>query len=250
MENQGWIKLHRKILENPKINTDNDYFVVWIKLLFFVTHKEKDVIFKGKRITIKPGQLLTGRTWMAKKCNVNRSKLERILKWFESEHQIEQQTSNQNRLITVKNWEKYQTSEQRSEQQVSNKRATSEHIQECKNDKNDNTNVLSQTVPKQFGNKTINLMIDILKEFNDVSSLDESERVNRRYASLLIKNKITPEFKKRTGENPNDDEMLHSFMAILRNAEDFHKKNVTNFKYIYYNFGKLIKQNSKSINIV
>ena len=48
------------------------------------------------------------------------SKVKRILKSFENEHQIEQQTANKNRLITVVNWDKYQSSEQQFEQQVNN----------------------------------------------------------------------------------------------------------------------------------
>jgi len=60
---------------------------------------------------------------------------------FESEHQIEQRKTSTSRLISIRNWSKFQDSEQRFEQPVSNRRATSEQPmstkQECKNDKND-----------------------------------------------------------------------------------------------------------------
>jgi len=45
----GWIKLYRKILENPIATKDTDYFAVWIYLLLKATHKEIPALFKGKK---------------------------------------------------------------------------------------------------------------------------------------------------------------------------------------------------------
>lgn len=140
---EGWIKLHRKMLDNPIITKDSDYLSVWIYLLLNTTHKEYDVLFKGKRTTLKKGQLLTGRKSISEKLKINENKVQRILKTLESEHQIEQQSSNKNRLITIVSWDKYQEDEQQIEQQLNNKRTTSEqqvntnkNVKNIKNDKN------------------------------------------------------------------------------------------------------------------
>ena len=58
---EGWIKMHRKILDNPIICKDSDYLSVWIYLLLNATHKEIPAIFKGQKITLQKGQLITGR---------------------------------------------------------------------------------------------------------------------------------------------------------------------------------------------
>ena len=126
---EGWIKLHRKILDNPIVMKDSDYLAVWIYLLLNATHKEVDMLFKGERITLKPGQLITGRKSIAMKLNITESKVERILKTFKSEQQIEQQTSSCNRLISIVSWNEYQRSEQQNEQRVDNEWTTSEHKQ-------------------------------------------------------------------------------------------------------------------------
>lgn len=89
---QGWIKLHRKILDNPIIFKDNDHLAVWIYLLLHATHKKMDAIFNGERITLEEGQLITGRKIIAEKLKISEAKVQRILKTFKSEHQIEQQT--------------------------------------------------------------------------------------------------------------------------------------------------------------
>ena len=100
-------------------------------------------LFKGKRITLKRGQLITGRKSIAEKLKIDENKVQRILKTLENEHQIEQQSSNKNRLITIVSWDKYQQDEQQNEQQLNNNRTTIEqqvntnkNVKNIKNDKN------------------------------------------------------------------------------------------------------------------
>jgi len=122
----GWISLHRKLLENPDVCKDSDHLAVWIYLLLNATHTDYDVMFDNKRTTLKPGELITGRKSISAKIKISESKVQRILKTFEIEQQIEQQTTSQNRLISVLNWNQYQQSEQPIEHQVNNDRTTSE----------------------------------------------------------------------------------------------------------------------------
>lgn len=125
-DNNGWIKLHRKLLDNPVVMKDADHLAVWVYLLLNASHAEYPVLFGGKKIVLQPGQLITGRKSISEKTKVNESKVTRILKMLEIEHQIEQQTSNKNRLVTIENWDLYQTGEQQTEQQVNNNRTTTE----------------------------------------------------------------------------------------------------------------------------
>lgn len=150
---EGWIKLYRKILDNPIITKDSDFLAVWVYLLLNATHKEYDAVFRGQRITLKRGQLLTGRKSISEKLKIDENKVQRILKSLENEHQIEQQKSNKNRLITIVLWDKYQQDEQQNEQQVNNKRTTTEqqvntnkNVKNIKNDKNIITTVSGSRV--------------------------------------------------------------------------------------------------------
>lgn len=132
----GWVKIYRKLLDNPIVAKDGDYLSVWVYLLLNATHTKYDALFKNKRITLLPGQLITSRKSISSKLKINENKVQRVLKCFEIEQQIEQQTSSQNRLISILNWNEYQQSEQQNERQVNNERTTSEHKQECNNDNN------------------------------------------------------------------------------------------------------------------
>lgn len=152
---EGWIKLYRKTLDNPIITKDSDHLAVWVYLLVNATHQEYDALFKGKRITLKRGQLITGTISIAKKLKVNKDKVQRILKLFENDKQIEQQTSNKNRLISILNWDKYQEVDEQNDKQLINKCETTnkqvitnknvKNIKNIKNDKNVTTTIIDDS---------------------------------------------------------------------------------------------------------
>lgn len=147
---QGWIKLHRELLDNPVVTKDNDYLAVWIYLLLEATHSEVKRDFNGEFITLKKGQLITGRKSINSILKISESKIQRILKTFESEQQIEQQTNGKGRLISILNWDKYQKSEQQIEQQVNSERTTSEQrVNTNKNVKNVNNEIIKDSSDQQ-----------------------------------------------------------------------------------------------------
>lgn len=156
---EGWISLHRKMLDNPIICKDSDYVSVWIYLLLSATHKEYDVTFEGKRITLRKGQLITGRKSIADKFKISESKVQRILKTFENEQQIEQQTNPRNRLITIVNWNIYQEVGQQNEQQVNNKRTTTEQQVNTNNNIN---NVIMKQCNKNKKEKKLTELDDLI----------------------------------------------------------------------------------------
>lgn len=147
----GWVKIHRKLLDNPVVMKDTDYMAIWFWLLLNATHEGISVFFGGEKITLKPGQFTTGRKKIAQTLGVSESKVQRVLKCFESEQQIEQRTDKQCRLITILKWKDYQKDEQRFEQQMNNDRTTSEQRvntkQECKNERMKETDSEAATPP-------------------------------------------------------------------------------------------------------
>ena len=119
----GWIKIHRSILKNPWMK-DADVLGIWVYILLSVAYQPEDVVFEGKRITLRPGQGLFKMRQMAKTLGVSHSKLNRVINVFKSETQIETQTSPRNTLITVVNWGKYQVRGTQNETQTEHKRNT------------------------------------------------------------------------------------------------------------------------------
>ena len=142
MDDKSWIKLFRKTLDNPIVTKDADHLAIWVFLLLSASHKEKDIVFNKERITLQRGQLITGTISISKKLKINQTKVQRILKFFENEKQIDQQMTNKNRLISIVNWELYQKNDYQNDYQVTNNRLTSDYqVTTNKNIKNVRNNI-------------------------------------------------------------------------------------------------------------
>lgn len=134
----GYIKLFRSIRTKGWYRK-SEHVHLFLHLLLTASHSGYETFFSGKTVRIGPGQLVTGRKKLSDETGINESKIERLLKFFEIEQQIEQQKSNTSRLISIVNWASYQKTEQQSEQQSNNDRTTTEQrvntIQEGKEGK-------------------------------------------------------------------------------------------------------------------
>lgn len=105
----------------------------------------------GGIILIKAGQLITGRKQLTEATGIPETTIERILKGFESEHQIGQQKTNKYRVITILNWEEHQN---RTPERTTNGQQTDTY----KNDKKEkNTSAQSaqayKVVPEEITNE-------------------------------------------------------------------------------------------------
>jgi len=128
--NGGWIKLHRKLLDDP-IGQKPSYSWLWVYLLLIANHEDQDFIWNGERKTVKRGQLLTGRDKLSTTTGIPATTIEDILKYLEKDGKIRQQKTNKFRLISIIKYEQYQE----VRQQTDNKPTSSRHKQEYKNDK-------------------------------------------------------------------------------------------------------------------
>jgi len=133
----GWIKLWRALLHSAIIKKPT-YLHLWIIILLMASHRKSKVIISGRTYHLEPGQFITGRKKLAQISGIHESTVQRILNFLKSGHFIEQQTFSKFRIITVKNWDKFQGSEngeQVFEQQANNKRTQSRSNKEIKKKK-------------------------------------------------------------------------------------------------------------------
>ena len=98
--NGGHISIHRKLMDTF-FYRDSTHLHLWLHLLLKANWKDNEVLLGGKKIIVKRGQFLTSRNKLSIETGIQESKVERILKTFKSEQQIEQQHTFRSRLITV-----------------------------------------------------------------------------------------------------------------------------------------------------
>jgi hypothetical protein len=103
----GWIKLHRKLRDNP-IYTNSVAVHCWIECLLRANHQEK-TFYKGRtKFTLKPGQFLTGRKSFAKSTGISASTVWYWLNRFKVDTLVDITKTPKGSIITILNWDEYQ----------------------------------------------------------------------------------------------------------------------------------------------
>lgn len=110
---QGWIKVHRKILESDFFkNLTGRQRDVIITLLLMANHESSEWEYKGKIYKTKPGQVFTSIEKIRQRCgkDCTREVVRQTLLNAERKHFITQDTHRTHTVITIENWKKYQDS--------------------------------------------------------------------------------------------------------------------------------------------
>jgi hypothetical protein len=93
-KHNGWVSLHRKILQSPIFNKPPEYFKVWIYLLLNVDHQNGIGFFSWNNIK--------------NDCHVTNSQLKKCFIFMEKEQMISRKKLPRGVEITILNWDKYQ----------------------------------------------------------------------------------------------------------------------------------------------
>ena len=166
----GWIKLHRQLLDNP-ISTKPEWAWLWVVILLLASHEQKTFVLGRKKITLENGQFVTGRLSLAEKSGLSPSSVERALKFFESEQQIGQQKTTKYRLITILKWNDYQKLDSKLDSRgtaTGQQRDTIKNLKKDKNYKNEDSAKAGET------SKHNPLGSEIIKAFEMVDSKNKT----------------------------------------------------------------------------
>jgi hypothetical protein len=113
----GWVKIHR-CLSDHWVWGEPEALKFWLTLLMDANHTDKKKLFNGALIEIKRGQILFGLNAYEKKTGISQRKMRRYLDALQKESMIDRQKTNKFSLITVVNYEEYQS----TDSQASSKR--------------------------------------------------------------------------------------------------------------------------------
>lgn len=156
----GYISLHRKLLDNP-IFYKPVYLQVWCYILLRVNHKDSEIIWNGEKKTIKAGSGIFSQKKISEDLKVSIGTISNILKYLNSERQIEIKSTSKFTEIQVLKWEEYQYAESNSENKVKTKRKQNETNN---NDNNDN-NINIEKRKSEFYNSLLPFLSKYPKEF-------------------------------------------------------------------------------------
>ena len=200
----GFIKLHRSF-KDWYGSSDPYRLSLWIHILLLANHAPKKWLFKGNPYDVKRGQCITSRKTLSEVSGVSQSKIQRLLVEFEKEGQIEQQTSNISRLITITNYNKYQD----NEQQMNNKRTTDEQQM--------NTNKKNKNIKNEKKQKE-GWFLEFWKQY-PISQRQGKEVALKRFLSTVEDETKLACFKKAFIKYINSEKVKKGF--ILRGSRWF-----------------------------
>lgn len=170
----GWIKLHRKLLENPIFNNP-DLLKVWIWCLLKASHKGHKQMVGLQEVKLKEGQFVTGRFAASNELKINPSTFYKYLKTLAKLQMIVLNSNNKMTIVTIENWAKHQVDDSESYQQNNNKITTKE--QQSNTNKNgkkdkklyiDHFETFWSTYPKKVGKAAAQKSFQRLKVNNEL----------------------------------------------------------------------------------
>jgi DNA replication protein DnaD len=163
---QGWIKLHRKIAENP-IWQDKPFSrgQAWVDLLLMANHDDNSFLFNGKLIEVEKGSFITSEHKLMDRWGWSKSKLRYFLFTLESQQMIVKITDRKKTTLTICKYCDYQLSETTEKPLKDHRKTTERPLKDLnKNEKNNKNNIyvdffdqIWQLYPKKEGKGQVSL---------------------------------------------------------------------------------------------
>ena len=108
----GWIKLYRCLLDDPLWQcSTSEQKVILVTLLLMANHAERKWEWQGRPYVCRPGQMITSLNSIREKVgeDISIKKIRTALLRFEKMGFLTNVSTKHNRLITICNWELYQS---------------------------------------------------------------------------------------------------------------------------------------------
>ena len=123
----GFIKLHRKLLA-WEWYSDINVRVLFFHCLLKANHKTE----KWQGIEINAGQFVTSLGHLSKECGLTEQQTRTALSKLKSTSEITSKSTSRYSIITVNNWNLYQTNNTQDNKQITNNQQTNNNKQEYK----------------------------------------------------------------------------------------------------------------------
>ena len=131
LDNNGWVKIHRKILRSPIFDNAN-LLKVWVWCLCKATHEPRKNLVGNQLVELEAGQFVFGRKAAALDLKMKERTIYDYMKVLEKLEMLNIKSTNKFSVVTVMKWDFYQGRDdvdQQQEQQQTNINPTSSQQQ-------------------------------------------------------------------------------------------------------------------------
>ena len=195
---EGWARFHRQIFE-WEWYTDPNTFRLFFHLVLMVNHT--DNYWRGQ--LIKRGQKVTSYNKLSNQLDLSVQQIRTSIKKLESTHEITRTSTNKNTLITVVNYDIYQ-----SEKKNSNKQSNKQSNNQITNEQQTNNNQITT-------NK------------NDKNDKNDNKKPKKKKDSL-VSTKYTKEYEELYSIYPKNDGKSRGFKNYTTRLKEFTHEQLLN----------------------
>ena len=130
MQQNGWIKIHRKLIDWGWY--DDPYTkAVFLDLLLRAVWEHSE--YRG--IKLDPGDVIVGRQAMAKRLGISEQNVRTALNHLKSTNEITSKSTNRFTVVTIVKWRDYQVFDYETNQQTNQQLTTYKEYKKYKEDK-------------------------------------------------------------------------------------------------------------------
>ena len=104
----GWVMLHRKVLDSGLMR-NHKLWTFWTWCLLKASHKETTQLVGSVKVVLQPGQFVFGRRTAAKELGMTEQNVRTCLATLKREGSLTSQSTHLCSVITIVNWNSYQT---------------------------------------------------------------------------------------------------------------------------------------------
>lgn len=109
MTDKGWIKVHRRLVQNPLwAHLPAEWLKVWIGILFRANLEVSSYFDGSHEVHMKPGSLITSAEKLALYCNVTVKQVRGTLDYLERAGMVARSRASRYSVLSICNWGAYQ----------------------------------------------------------------------------------------------------------------------------------------------
>jgi len=267
---EGWIKIHRKLLEWEWYD-DTNTKVLFIHLLLKCNHKKKK--WRGKEIN--PGEIIIGITEFGAQIGLSRQQVRTSFNKLISTNEITIYSTPNYSLVKLNKWDDYQTDNQQNNQRITNEQPTNNQrittTKECKKERKKELSTVSKdtnsALPRVQYEKENGINISTLKEKAKEKEKNSAQKEKESYGNPGI-NKMLLALKGALGidafaDSRNERNIGKHLVSLFDKVgkqefkrrldyvmgDDFRRKNCNSITYLY-NQLKSVPKETVNKNII
>lgn len=106
---EGWVKLHRKLMEND-LWKEKPFSrgQAWVDLIMLATHKDKEFLFDSAYMPIHKGEIVTSKRKLGIRWGWSNSKVDKFLSELEKVKMLSVKSDTKKSTLKIVNYEQYQ----------------------------------------------------------------------------------------------------------------------------------------------